>query len=71
MKNSGLVNKILGIHMTWKEGSICLDQEAYVRSILEEFKMLNSKPQKLPISPSINLDDPKSLGLTCELYSKY
>jgi hypothetical protein len=71
MKDSSLVNKILGIHVIWKEGLICLDQEAYIRSILEEFGMLNSKPQKLPMSLSINLDDPKSLGLTRELYSKY
>jgi hypothetical protein len=56
--------------MIWKD-SIHLDQETYARSILEEFGMLDSKPQKLPMSPSINPDDPKSPRLTRELHSKY
>ena len=53
MKDSGRVSKILGIRVTWlPDGSIRLDQEAYGHSILEEFGMLNRKPQELPISPS-------------------
>ena len=73
MKDSGLVNKILGIRVTWmKDGSIRLDQEFYARSILEEFGMLDSKPQQVPLSPSINLNaDDQSRRLTLELHSKF
>jgi reverse transcriptase-like protein len=57
MKDSGLVNKIPGIRVTWmKDGSIRLDQEFYARSILGEFGMLDSKPQEVPLSPSIDLN---------------
>src|SRR5580658_10126600 len=73
MKDSGLVNKVLGIRVTWmKDGSIRLDQEFYARSILEEFGMLDSKPQQVPLSPSINLNaDDQSRRLTRELHSKF
>jgi hypothetical protein len=57
MKDQGLVSKILGIRVTWTEDKIRLDQQAYAMQILEEFDMQGSKPQRLPLSPSINLNE--------------
>ena len=72
MKDSGRVRKILGIRVTWlPDGSIRLDQEAYAHSILEEFGMLNCKPQELPISPSTNLSDEASPKLTVEFHTRF
>jgi hypothetical protein len=70
MKDSGLVSKILGIRITWSKNRIRLDQQFYATRILEEFNMQDSKPQKLPLSPSINLNE-ESPRLTRELHSKY
>ena len=70
MKDSGLVKKILGIRVAWHKDRISLDQEVYAEQILEEFRMGDSKPQKLPLSPSINLNE-DSPRLTRELYSEY
>ena len=60
MTDSGLVNKLLGIHFTWGQGSICLDQESYASQILEEFGIANCKPLWMPISLSIQLSDNNS-----------
>ena len=57
MTDSGLVNKLLGIHFTWGNRSICLDQESYVSQILDEFGMANCKPSQMPISLSVQLSD--------------
>ncbi|EED18962.1 conserved hypothetical protein [Talaromyces stipitatus ATCC 10500] len=70
MKDSGRVNKILGIRIIWLDGSIRLDQEFYTLRILEEFNMLEAKPQKLPLSPSINLDK-DSRRLSREAHSQF
>uniref|UniRef100_A0A093XC52 Retrovirus-related Pol polyprotein from transposon TNT 1-94 n=1 Tax=Talaromyces marneffei PM1 TaxID=1077442 RepID=A0A093XC52_TALMA len=70
MKDSGRVNKILGIRITWLDGSIRLDQEFYTIRILEEFDMLESKPQMLPLSPNLNLDE-DSPKLSHEAHSQF
>ncbi|EEA19268.1 hypothetical protein PMAA_015260 [Talaromyces marneffei ATCC 18224] len=70
MKDSGRVNKILGIRITWLDGSIRLDQEFYTIRILEEFDMLESKPQMLLLSPNLNLDE-DSPKLSHEAHSQF
>jgi transposase InsO family protein len=72
MKDSGLVKKILGIRITWKkDGSIRLDQEQYALTILEEFGMQDSKLQKTPLNPSVDLNDMSSTKLNRELHSEF
>lgn len=72
MKDSGHVTKILGIHVTWcKDGSIQLDQEFYARSILMEFGMLDCKPKKLPLAPSVNLENAASKRLSGKQHGKF
>ena len=60
MTDSSIVNKLLGIHFTWGQGSIHLDQESYVSQILEEFGMAECKLLWMPISLSVQLSDTDS-----------
>ena len=71
MKDSGLAQKILGVHITWTKDSIRLDQEVYAKSILEEFGMTESKPQETPLSPSIDLNDGSTRKLSRDLHAKF
>lgn len=71
MKDSGPAQKILGIRITQTKDSIQLDQETYAQSILEEFDMLNSNPQDIPLSPSIDLNDESSKKLPRDLHDKF
>jgi hypothetical protein len=70
MKDSGMVRKILRIQVTWYKDRISLDQEIYAEQILAEFRIEDSKPQKLPLSPSINLNEDLP-RLSRELHSEY
>ena len=56
MKDGGLVNKILGIRVTWLPNGIKLDQEAYARQTLAEFGMLQAKGRLTPFAPSTDLN---------------
>jgi hypothetical protein len=71
MKDLGLATKILGIRITWKKNSIQLDQQFYAQSILEEFGMMNAKPQAIPLSPSIDLNDTSSRKLPQDLHAQF
>jgi hypothetical protein len=71
MKDSGLATKILGIRITWDNGSIRLDQEHYARQVLAEFGMENANARKLPIAPSTNLDDGSSSRLNKDSHSEF
>lgn len=57
MKDAELVNKILGIRVSWNRNNVTLDQEVYTRQILEEFGMSESKAVGTAASPHMNLDD--------------
>jgi hypothetical protein len=71
MKDLGPANKILGIRITQTRDSIRLDQEFYARSILEEFGMTESTPQRTPLNPSLDLDDETSRKLSRDLHAKF
>jgi hypothetical protein len=71
MKDSGLATKILGIRITWSNGSVRLDQEHYARQVLTEFGMENANVKKLPIAPSTNLGDESSPRLNKDSHSEF
>ncbi|KAL1952680.1 hypothetical protein VTO42DRAFT_4454 [Malbranchea cinnamomea] len=71
MKDSGLVTKILGIHVSWLPDRITLDQEHYCRKILTEFGMEECKTAATPISSSTNLLGTESPVLSKQLHSVF
>lgn len=61
MTDSGLVSKILSLRVDWNpDGSISIDQEAYVERIFKELSMQNSKGNSTPMNTSTVLDDKTS-----------
>jgi len=56
----GEVRSYLGVRVTRDaEGSVMLDQEAYLNEVLKRFGMEGSKPVNTPLCPSQRLDRPK------------
>lgn len=65
MKDSGLVMQILGIRVKWKDdGSIELDQEKYVKQLLQEFGVVDSKSKPTPTCKTISAEDGKDQSLS-------
>ena len=56
MKDYGLAQKVLGIRIQQGHEYIRIDQSAYIREILSEFGMAESRPRKVPLSPSVKLE---------------
>ena len=48
MKDLGVVNNFLGIHIVQKENEIELDQSTYLHKLLEKFDMKDCKPRYTP-----------------------
>ena len=71
MKDSGLVNKILGIRVTWlPNGGVRLDQQHYIQQTLEEFGLAECNSQPLPLGPGTDLNA-ESPRLPKEPHSKF
>lgn len=58
MKDLGEAKQFIGLNISRKrkEGKIMLDQEMYVKEILNRFGMLESKPVKTPIEVNVKFD---------------
>lgn len=48
MKDLGKANNCVGIHITYDEDGICLDQSTYIKDVLKRFKMEDCKPVSTP-----------------------
>ena len=71
MKDSGCVEKILGIHVTWKNNQITLDQQYYSEQILMEFGMQNSHPTTVPLGKSVDLQGESTPELKSSKHHEY
>ena len=56
VKDLGKVNYLLGIRIQrFEDGSISMDQNQFIRNMLKEFNMENSKPVSTPLNPGQDL----------------
>jgi hypothetical protein len=69
MKNSRRVNKILGVRITWLDGSVCLNQEFYIIRTLVVFDMWSTDTETT-VNPGSNLDEDLP-RLSYELLSQF
>lgn len=50
MKDPGAAGSCLGIQITRSDGTIALNQEAYVEAMLMKINITNCKPAKMPMT---------------------
>lgn len=55
MKDMGQATDCVGLHITYEDGKISLDQSKYIQEILKRFNMINYKPSKTPSDPNQKL----------------
>lgn len=55
MKDMGQATNCIGLHITYEDGAINMDQSSYIQKILERFNMSDCKPYKSPSDPNQKL----------------
>ena len=55
MKKMVVISRFLGIDFKVEDNTITMDQEVYIKKVLERFNMMNCKPKLLPNEPKIDI----------------
>jgi hypothetical protein len=53
-RDTGKVTEFLGMHITQSATTVMIDQQQYLKKVLEHFKMMNAKTATTPFHPGTN-----------------